>query len=270
MPIPALNRLRISSVVAGDNHILLLATSGEVYSAGSSEYMQLGRRILSRRPTKGTIPERVILKSRSRKAVVIGAGADHSFAVDEDGTTWGWGLNGQGQTGTGVDPDSEPEDRIVPAPLPVHGLSKADLGGATVVQIAGGAQHTLFLTSDGRVYACGTCVDGQLGISDDDAALAKRYPGGFVPEPVLVPFPDRGDPVVAVACGTHNNLAVTRGGAMYAWGRDTLGQLGTGKEGVDIKTPTIIVRKEGGSWSAKAASCGSQHSLALLRQKSTA
>ncbi|KAI0749576.1 regulator of chromosome condensation 1/beta-lactamase-inhibitor protein II [Daedaleopsis nitida] len=268
--IPVLTGLRFSSTVAGDNHVLLLTVGGEIYSAGSSEYLQLGRRVLKRRLVTGTVPERVILQSRSRKAVVIGAGADHSFAVDEDGTVWGWGLNGHGQTGTGVDPNSEPEDRVVQAPLPVPGLGKADLGGSTVTQIAGGAQHTLFLTADGRVFACGNCEDGQLGIPDQKSSLTEEYPLGFVPEPVLVPFPDHDDPVIAVACGTHNSLAVTKGGAMYAWGRDTLGQLGTGEEGVDVRTPTVIVRKDGGSWSAKAASCGCQHSLALLRQKNSA
>ena len=63
-------------------------------SAGaSSSYTQV----------KGTYPERVILHSRSRKAVVVGAGADHSFAVDADGSTWGRGHNGHGQTGTGIE-----------------------------------------------------------------------------------------------------------------------------------------------------------------------
>ncbi|KAI0628968.1 regulator of chromosome condensation 1/beta-lactamase-inhibitor protein II [Trametes polyzona] len=265
--LPGLSKLQWSNVVAGDNHVLLLATNGEVYSAGSSEYMQLGRRVLKRHLAKGTLPERVILQSRSRRAVVIGAGADHSFAVDEDGTTWGWGLNGHGQTGTGVGSERN-EDRVVPVPLPVVGLSKAELGGATVVQIAGGSQHTLFLLSDGRIFACGNYEDGQLGLPDDREALAERYPDGFVPEPVLVPFPDADDdPVVAVACGTHNNLAVTEGGAMYTWGRDTTGQLGAGEEGVDVRTPKNVVRKSGGSWRAKAVSCGGQHSLALLQKK---
>ncbi|KAI0714088.1 regulator of chromosome condensation 1/beta-lactamase-inhibitor protein II [Cerioporus squamosus] len=262
--IPALSAVQLSSVAAGDNHVLFLTTTGDVYSAGSSEYMQLGRRPPTRHTVKGTIPERVILRLRSRKAVVVGAGADHSFAVDTEGTVWGWGLNGHGQTGTGV----VSRDRVVPAPLRVQGLSKADLGGnATVVQIAGGAQHTLFLTSDGRVYGCGNYKDGQLGIADSSDALATRYPDGYIPEPVLVPFPDNDDPIVAVACGTHNSLAITQGGAMYAWGRDTTGQVGTGTEGADVRTPRNVVRRTGGSWSAKAASCGSQHSLALLQRK---
>ncbi|KAI8974193.1 regulator of chromosome condensation 1/beta-lactamase-inhibitor protein II [Trametes punicea] len=264
--ISATTGLQFSAVAAGDNHILLLTINGEVYSAGSSEYMQLGRRVLKRHLIKGTIPERVVLQSRSRRAVAVGAGADHSFAVDEEGTVWGWGLNAHGQTGTGVGAEKN-EDRIVQAPSPVIGLSKADLGGATVVQIAGGSQHTLFLVSDGRVYACGNYEDGQLGVADSLDTLRNRYPDGFIPEPVIVDFPDDEDPVVAVSCGTHNSLAVTKGGAMYAWGRDTTGQVGTGKEGVDVRTPTMVVRKDGGSWSAKAVSCGGQHSLALLQKK---
>ena len=259
--------MEFSSIAAGDNHLLLLTTDGQVYSAGSSEYMQLGRRVLERHMVQGTIPERVILQTRSRRAVAVGVGADHSFAVDTEGTVWGWGLNGHGQTGTGVK-SHKGDGRVIPSPLRVQGLSKDELGGATtVVQIAGGAQHTLFLTSDGRVYACGNHQDGQLGLPDDRGALVTQYPSGYIAHPVLVPFPDADDPVVAVACGTHNSLAITQGGAMYGWGRDTTGQVGTNSGGADVRTPTNIVRKTGGSWAAKAVSCGSQHSLALLQKR---
>ncbi|KAI0776766.1 regulator of chromosome condensation 1/beta-lactamase-inhibitor protein II [Trametes elegans] len=248
VPFVTRSGLQFSSVAAGDNHVLLLTTTGE------------------RHLIKDTLPERVILGSRSRKAVVVGTGTDHSFAVDEDGNTWGWGLNGHGQTGTGLGSERN-EDRVVATPLRVHGMSKAELSGATVVQIAGGTQHTLFLTSVGRVYGCGNYEDGQIGFGDEAGELAKRYPGKCIPEPVRTPFPEEDDPVIAVACGTHNSIAVTRGGAMYAWGRDTTGQIGAGEGGADVRTPTAVVRRTGGSCSAKAASCGGQHWLALLQKK---
>lgn len=173
---------------------------------------------------------------------------------------WGWGLNTMGQTGTGMSPNIE-----VPLPSQVIGLSKEELGGETVVEIAGGEHHTLFLTSDGRVYACGRSDCGQLGLPEDDEAFKDREYPDFFPEPLQVKFPDPTDRVIHISAGTHSNIAVTESGALYSWGEGNQGELGIGED--DAATPTVVVRKEGGSWTALAASCGGQHTIGLFRKK---
>ncbi|KAI0042291.1 RCC1/BLIP-II [Auriscalpium vulgare] len=246
------------ALAAGNNHLVVLTTQGTLYSWGAGEQGQLGRKIIERRKIHGTVPERVVLGSRTRRAVAVGAGNMHSFAVDEAGDVWGWGLNSAGQTGTGTNPADT--DGIVQTPRRVQGLSAQELGdGARVVQIAGGDLHTLFLTSDGRVYACGRGDACQLGVPDAPDS---------VDAPVLVPFPDAhtDDPVVAVSAGTRFNAAVTRAGALYAWGEGAQGELGVkGEERVE--EPTVVVRREGGSWAAVGVSCGGQHSLGLFRKR---
>jgi regulator of chromosome condensation len=104
---------KVSSIASGGNHLLVLTTHGNVYSWGAGEQSQLGRRVIARRKIHGTIPERITLGTRGRKAVIIGAGAYHSFAVDETGDIWGWGLFSMGQTGTGY---ISSEDSVVQLP----------------------------------------------------------------------------------------------------------------------------------------------------------
>ena len=45
-------------------------------------------------------------------------------------------------------------------------------GDAGVVAMEGGAHHSVFLTTDGRVYACGRADAGQIGVPKDHEALA--------------------------------------------------------------------------------------------------
>lgn len=253
---------KVTAIAAGSNHLLVLTTHGNIYAWGAGEQAQLGRKVLERRKIHGTVPEKITLGNRSRKAVKIGAGSFHSFAVDEKGDVWGWGLNSMGQTGTGYESS---DDAVVQLPQKVKRLSAEELGGDTVEQIVGGNHHTLFLTSSGKVYACGRSNAGQLGLADDDEAFKDRLDPEFVTEPALVTFPDMNDPIVHISSGPHNNMAVTQGGALYCWGQGTQGELGV--PDVEVKTPRIIVRKEGGAWAAISASCGGQHTLGLFRKK---
>ncbi|VDB93759.1 unnamed protein product [Peniophora sp. CBMAI 1063] len=267
VPAHVLPNEKIVQVATGNNHLLVLTSAGHIYSWGAGEQGQLGRRVVERRKINGTNPQRVVLGTRGRRAVRIGAGNMHSFAVDERGDVWGWGLNGAGQTGTGARGAGTDAEAIVQNPMRVPGLSPDELGNdARVVEISGGDLHTLFLTSDGRVYACGRADAAALGLPKDHEALADG--AASVNEPVLVPFPDENDddPVVHISAGTTYSAAVTQEGALYTWGEGSQSELGQGDKETSV-TPGVVVRREGGKWAATAVSCGGQHAMALLRPR---
>jgi regulator of chromosome condensation len=263
LPTKAGDAEKAVSVEAGNNHLLVLTTHGNIYAWGAGEQGQLGRKILERRKIHGTVPEKIILGARHNRAVLVGAGNYHSFAVDEEGDVWGWGLNTMGQTGTGVAEPKSMSDEVR-SPRVIRSLCKKVLGDS-IVQIAGGEHHTLFLTSEGKVYACGRCDGAQLGISEEVAKDDSRKNLDFVPEPTLVQFNDPEDPIAFISAGTHNNMAISRAGALYAWGEQSQGELGVAKG--PTKTPTVVVRKDGGSWKAVSVACGGQHTLGMFRKK---
>ncbi|KAF7770328.1 hypothetical protein Agabi119p4_6302 [Agaricus bisporus var. burnettii] len=273
LPTPILTSSRVSSVAAGNNHLVILTTQGYIYTLGSGEQYQLGRKIIEGRKIDGTNPRKIVLGKRLRKAVHVAAGSYHSFAIDENDDVWAWGLNNLGQTGTGWFSE---EDNIVYSPQKIESLSRQNLAGDYVTQIAGGEHHSLFLTSGGKVYSCGRMNGGQLGLQDDNPAIvewrmkyAEKYGDKLpqlLPTPTQINFPDANDPVVQVSAGLHNNAVVTQGGALLAWGQGVQGELGLRKK-EEVKTPEVVVRKEGGAWFAAAVSCGGQHTIGLFRKK---
>ena len=94
--------------------LVVLTTLGHIYTWGAGEQGQLGRKIIERRKIHGTTPEKVTLRTRQIKAVVVGAGNYSSYAVDEQGQVWGWGLNSWGQVGTGnEDEDDNPKVELL-------------------------------------------------------------------------------------------------------------------------------------------------------------
>src|SRR5258708_3910476 len=79
----------------------------------------------------------------------IAAGGFHSLAVCSDSTARGWGYNVIGQLGDGT----TVAQRITPVPV-------TTLTG--IVAVAGGGDHSLFVKSDGTVWASGGNDYGQL------------------------------------------------------------------------------------------------------------
>jgi regulator of chromosome condensation len=190
-----------------------------------------------------------------------------SFAVDEDGVVWAWGLNNLGQTGTGS------TETDITLPTPVVGMSAKDLSEdgqhVRVVAMEGGEHHALFLTSNGRVYACGRANAGQIGLPQDDPVFVARGEDRDhlrVPTRVRFPDEDEEDPIVMISCGLHNNAAISKKGAMYCWGQGMQGELGL-KDEEEVWTPTVVVRRDGGKWMAVHVSCGGQHTVGLFMSK---
>ncbi len=174
------------------------------------------------------------------------SGLYHTVAAREDGTVWGWGNNEYGQLGGATTATCGDEaEPCSPTPILIDGVSSA-------IAVSAGYGHSLALTSDGTVWAWGRNDSGQLGNNMT------------TPSSVPVQVVDPADPtgkltgVVAVAGGFFHSLAIRRDGSLWAWGRNTHGELGTGT----LDNSSIPVRTRLGSPALALAVCA-QCSFAL-------
>jgi regulator of chromosome condensation len=159
-----IEKTQFSQVSCGADHVLALTTGGRVYVWGNGQQNQLGRKVIERRKLNGLTPVRLALKN----IVHVSAGMYHSFAVDKSGTVWAWGLNTMKQTGIASERGGGEE--LVIVPTQVDALYPENHGGAKVVQISGGNNHSLFLFDNGQVWGCGRCDGDELGLASDNPA----------------------------------------------------------------------------------------------------
>ncbi|MEV4259647.1 hypothetical protein AB0J52_41355, partial [Spirillospora sp. NPDC049652] len=196
---------------------------------GSNESGSLGDGTTTERdaPVRTRLPSGVALTQES-------GGDSHTLGLASDGRVLAWGRNASGQLG-----DGSTARRATPVfvHLP-HGL--------TVTQVAAGFDHSLAVTSDGRVLAWGRNVNGQLG----DGSTTRRT------TPVFVRLP-RGVTVTRVAAGNYHSLALTSDGRVLAWGDNMLGELGDGSR-ANQAAPVFVHLPDGVAASGVAASPGAQ------------
>jgi alpha-tubulin suppressor-like RCC1 family protein len=126
--------------------------------------------------------------------------------------------------------------------------------GVKITAIAAGSQHSLALTSSGRVLAWGLGSFGQLGDG--------RTASSDVPVYVRLPARDR---IAAISAGGGFSLARTSAGQALAWGHNSFGQLGDASTAssdvpVRVRIPAGLVAI------AFAAGPTTRHSLAIVRR----
>ncbi|EPS29926.1 hypothetical protein PDE_04876 [Penicillium oxalicum 114-2] len=179
---------KVTSISAGQEHVVLLTSSGRVFTAvASTEHYpsrgQLGVPGLtwSTRP-KGPVDVcHEVTAFLGSPVSKISAGDYHSLALTKDGRVFAWGDNSFGQLG--VDYDSEQTSRDTPFALSLSKLYRQGLYAVQATNIAAGGAGSFFTVDAKRVlgpeesskavrdlghvtadtWACGKGIWGQLG-----------------------------------------------------------------------------------------------------------
>ena len=138
-----------------------------------------------------------------------------------------------------------------------------ELIGKDICGVAIGAKHYAAFSIHGDLYMWGDNEFGQQGVrshpprmqpyqavpnEDEDGAVSSV--AAIKPDPIrfdtFVPHivPLGGAVIHSVACGKNHTLCATVNGALFAWGRNTRGQLGLG-DTVQRTEPTLVAALRG-------------------------
>ena len=147
----------------------------------------------------------VCCNASAEESMLIRAGGSFGYARSADGVIWVWGDNGRGQLGTG---------NTVRIRTPQQGANGID--GTQVQDIACGNVAVLFLMKNGTVFTCGANNYGQQALGSSISVVKT---------PQCIPVLQR---ITKIACGFGHCLALDSDGHVWAWGRNSNGQIGNG------------------------------------------
>lgn len=194
----------ISDVVqieAGAFHTLALKSNGTVWAWGWNDSGQIGNGT----ETDQTVPVQVGVGVLGfNNIIAVSAGDNHSMALKADGTVWIWGSNEYGQIGNGT---VSTTNQLVP-------VQNTTLSNIT--QISAGIFHNLALNKSARVFIWGDNFNGQVG---------NGASGGEQTTPVQNASLSN---VIEIEATGFTNYARLRGGSVYAWGLNDVGEVGNG------------------------------------------
>ena len=147
----------VTAIAAGQDHSLFLKSDGSLWTMGDNVEGELGDGSFN----NTNQPEQIVPSG----VTAIAAGAYHSLFLKTDGSLWAMGMNIAGQLGDGTGNYSTNRP----------GANRWRLSGVTA--IAGGYEHSLFVKSDGSLWAMGWNGSGQLGdgFVDNSLAFLSRF-----------------------------------------------------------------------------------------------
>jgi alpha-tubulin suppressor-like RCC1 family protein len=210
LPVRVTGSLAVASISAGDNYTCALTTSGVAYCWGDNTYGQLGNGTQTSSPR----PARVAISGV--RFASISAGDLHTCAVTAAGAAYCWGSNAGGALGLGGRPGG---GRTAPGPVATR---------LRLTAISAGHFHSCALARDGRAYCWGRNEMGEVG----NAASAPAS------SPVAVAG-TRSFREVQAAAQFDYSCGVDADGAVYCWGANCYGQLGTDSTSEQCGSPAM-------------------------------
>lgn len=147
-----------------------------------------------------------------------------------------WGRSSSGQLGLG-----HQENKFLPQEF--TSFKRSD-----ITEISCGEDHTLFITNNHKIYACGDNCYGQLGLGD--------YTNRNSPQELTL-----SGKIISIHCGRVHTIALVKVDSLqkcYVWGFNIHGQLGLG-DFINRESPQELIPL----LNPMTVCCGGYHTIAL-------
>jgi hypothetical protein len=204
------------SIDSTQQHNCVVTREARACCWGNDEYDQLGKRF------------------SSENVIAVGAGYDHTCALQYGGLVRCWGHGSGGLLGHST-PWFDEESWVS-----VYNVS-------TATQLSVGLRHSCARMADGTVRCWGQNGSGQVG---DDSGLSAVDTGALVLEV---------EGATAVAAGGGHTCALLEGGTVKCWGANSSGQLGDGTNSSQPVAGPVL-----GLANVTAIEAGHSHTCAIV------
>lgn len=240
-PLPCIRPLQdiqVEQAALGFSHTLVIETeTGRLYAFGDNSRGQVDGTLASPSIQSPVIPSSV----EGDSFVHVAAGLFHSAAISAEGELLTFGC---GRFGQCLSRDNNNTEAWTVRWRPND--------GSRLVRVACGRRHTAVLDEHGRVWTFGENKYGQLGRDIEDRKFDE------VPGLVEGALGEKGSGCFAIDCGWSHLVASTPD-ALFGWGRNDKGQLGTGsKENISAPAPIFQNFK-----TIRSIACGSESTMVL-------
>lgn len=244
-PIPVSNINNAISIHSGDDFSCAQLLDATLSCWGSNKFDQLGVGADS----TGTVPKVV---SGIKRNTMIATGYNHVCADSQstdiaDRKVKCWGKNASGQLGI-----NSLRNAVV---LPETVRDFQTQSGTTTDQaiaLAGGAEHTCVIISEGSVNCFGSSETGQIGNSTSGPKVRAKVPA----------LTSGITTAKAISAGDEHTCVILADNSVQCWGGNIISQLGIGSL-VDSAVPLTIR-----DLSARAIAAGKSHTCAIRTDNS--
>lgn len=252
----------VAAIACGSSHSGYVV-GGKLMTYGSNKHGQLGREAAE---AEALMPGETHIEASDGHCPAVlrlAMGAHHTAAITEGGALWTWGYGGSFWYGAGG--LGQGSRNSVGTPQLVQKFVEF---GEEIEQVACGAQHTIVLTHQGRIYTTGKGDFGRLGRGDPRDELDFEEVEYFSLSNDSVLNPSQATTIIKVDAGQNFTAALSRDGELWVWGRNDYGQLGLGEEAMgdmysSSRYPRLVRSLPVEGQSVADFVCGEHHVVAL-------
>jgi len=209
---------KIISISCGDYHSCALSDEGILYSwGGGGESYNKGQ--CGHGTTKDILkPKKVEFFIKNNiKITKVCCGGYHTIVITDSNELFSFGKGIYGQCGYG-------QHENISTPKKVYFNEKQNIQYENnkeiiIIDVKCGGEHSLFLSSNHKLYTCGHGYLGQLGLGNN-----KNFDSPIIVKSLT------NKKIIEISAGWSHSLVLTNEGNIYATGCNKYGELGIGKD----------------------------------------